>query len=794
MRSVGHPYWLPLAILLALVAVYDDHETCEPGEDARFDFYIWNSNQSVIDLEVTVTNKLPGWTHEFYVFIPGHGSFTSKTSAKFRLEKDARATTRLTIYPLATALPGNYSMTLETVLQNGTDSKSKSFTLEMLRFVDANLREDYVPHGGFVGKPGAQVHVPIQLDNKGNGYDRFLIQVETVSNKSGWSAIITSGVFHGNWTPSVGPSDFSRINVSVRVPPNALAGDGAFIEINATSEADPKVIATFKVWVSTETMYSVEVGLLGENFQEVEGGNASEAVFKVEAINTGNVHNNVSVDSGVDFNLFPGFSIRVQPPWFVIPPGAPYIFDVTIGVPAGAPKREYAFWVFVTPETAEPEKITFYVKVGQFFGVEISSPNPRNTTDPGGVLDYVVKIKNVGNGLDSIQIELLDAPLGWLTYIQPPEVSLLMTEKANIIVRVIVPTRFEEAPMGNNIVTVRANSARSETTTAQIDLIIVINQFFRVEWTYGGLPITDPSAPRAQVGIIKPNPYLNPYGNNTWQVGWYGNLPALRNYGNSEVNVSVHVSTDEPRLEIECVPSIVRIPWSWSVPVRISISAPLGTPPGVYKVELMMACDDLPEFEPRILPLKARVFFLDLAVGPIDVTSKNVTVAEGHVNVTELRYVHIEYSIENLGTGAVADAKVLVTHITPRGERNDIGSENASIAPGGSDEYSYRWYAHEPGDHRFEIKVELDNQSNTDNDVGVLEVTVVELPKAPGDDDGWMEDWRSYTTGILILALLLVLLAMLRIGRASMAESRSVDSQKDEYSEGMNGPESDEMK
>ncbi len=808
MRSSGNPYWLPLAILLALVAFascalasdwdiivrYDDHETCEPGEKAIFYFWVWNSNQSNIDLEATVQFEPPGWTHQFYVYIPDSGSFTSKSSAKFHLDREKRASISLTIYPLATALPGNYSMALRTVLQNGTDSKNKTFTLEMLRVVDANLREDYVPQGGFVGKPGATVRLPISLQNRGNGHDRFLIQVGTEWNSTGWSVSITSGVDDGDWTPSIAPSKFHKFNVSACVPSNSLAEEWVFIDINATSEADPEFIAAFKVRVSTAVVYSVEIELVDENFQEVEGGNASEAVFYIRAINTGNVHDNVSVEPGMAPEFCPNFSLRVEPLWSVLPPGASIIFEATVDVPPGALKKEYTFWVFVTPEMAEPEKITFYVKVSQFFAVELYSLDPRKTTDPGGVLDYEVRVKNMGNGLDFFGITLIDVPTGWLTYVQPIEVTLLTSEEAIVNVRVVVPQRFEEAPMGQHIIKVMASSRRFEVATAQTDLIVVINQFFLVEWTYRGSQITHPEAPRAQAGIIKPDQGLNPYGYSTWQAGFYGELPTIRNYGNSEVNVSAQMSTDEPRFEIEFEPTEAHLPWKGSTPVNVSITAPVGIPPGEYLVELILICDDDPKFEPRVLPIKVTVYTLDLAIGQINVTGDGVSVVEGHVNVTELSYVNIKYWIENQGTGPVERATVRISHISPRGERNELDTNNVSIAPGKSVRHSYRWYAHERGDHLFEIRIELDNQSRTDNDVGVLEVTVVELPKVPIDEHGVLEDWRTYITGLLLIALLIVLYAMLRGRRASIAESREGGLPKDEPSEGVNVPESGEEK
>ena len=199
--------------------------------------------------------------------------------------------------------------------------------------------------------------------------------------------------------------------------------------------------------------------------------------------------------------------------------------------------------------------------------------------------------------------------------------------------------------------------------------------------------------------------------------------------------MSVQVSTDEPHLDVECVPSVARIRWRVSIPVQISITALSGISPGEYLVELTLVCDDYLDFEPRVLPIKVTVYSLDPAIGPINVTGKSVAMMAGHVNVTELSYLYIEYWIENQGTGYVEDATVRISHISPTGERVELDTENISIAPDGSVRHSYRWYAHVRGDHLFEIKVELNNQSRTDNDVGVLEVTVVELPMAPGDDN-----------------------------------------------------------
>ncbi len=808
MLRVGHIPYLVIPVLLGIVALScyttaedyeliwedEDYKSVRPGGTVEFEFKVRNNRTSTQDFMVSLRMYQYRW-ELIYKFIAWFSNDTNLSSfndgLSFRLEGQDTARVKLRIYPPVTARPGEASFHIRLYRVSSGEYLPHFFIVNVLEYTNVELETVHEPTGGYRGEPGEGVTVILKLTNVGNVNDSFSIRAWTEWNSTGWSVEIESGLDDNGSTPELAPLDLLIIFLRVTVPSNAMAFDSAFVTINATSQSHPEWSNEIYVLVFASQIFTLSVQPLDPTDVTLEGGVCSNQTFSVRVINSGNGPINVSAIPEWDRELSPDFLMHVRPSWVVLAPGANFEFEVIIQVPADAPRKIYFLWASFYPDGNEPTKAVFSIEVEQFFAVELSSDEPRLENYPGGVLDYEVNVSNAGNGLDSFSIELLGVPSVWLTYIQPQEVSLLQNEEAKIDIRVIVSVRFEEVCSAKYNLTVKAQSARSDAE-ARFTLQVLISPFYRVEWIYGEQPVTHPSQPRAQVHIIKPEPTLNPYGVNIWQTSNLEHSPGMRNFGNYEVNLSIQVTTEELRLLISGVPEEVTIPWNESAPLQMTIEAPLGTPQGEYLVELTMVCEDDPSLEPRVLPIMVTVYHLDLAVEHFNTSGLNV-VWNGRIEVTELITIHLIYWVDNLGSVGVEGAVVHLYHIDPEGSREELEVNYVTIAPGGREKYSDAWYTREPGEHRFEVEVELEGQVRTDDDLASLNITVVEIPEEPSDDDGWMGGWRSYTTGLLLIALLIVFYAMLRVGRRWIAESREGDIPEDEPSEGVNGPKSDEM-
>jgi uncharacterized membrane protein len=770
MLRVGHIPYLVLLVLLGIVAlscnavaedyelIWEDEDTksCRPGGSVEYEFMVLNNSTSTQEFIVFLRVAQYRW-ELIYRFIAWFSNDTNLSSTNeslsFQLEGQDTARVKLLIFPPVTARPGESRFHIRLYLAGSSEYLPHFFIVNVLEYTNVELKAVHEPNGGYRGEPGEGVTVILKLTHVGDTNDSFFVKAWTEWNSTGWSVNVESGLDDNGSTPELAPLSLLIIFLRVTVPSNAMALDSAFVNINATSKAHPEWSNEIRVLVFTSQVYSLSVQTLGPTEVTVEGGVGSNQTFSGRVINSGNGLTNVSAKPEWDRELSPGFMMHVRPPWIVLAPGASFEFEALIQVPDNVPKKIYFLWASFYPDGNEPTKVVFTIEVGQFFDVELSSSEPRRATDPGGVVDLVIQVRNVGNGLDSIRISLLGVPSGWLTYIQPQEVSLLQYEVSNVDIRIIVPTRFEEAPRGTYIFTVEAQSTRSEQTRALLDISLVINRFIRFEWIFKELPITDPEAPVAQRGILKPVPYLNPYGENIW----YSPPLAIQNFGNSEVNVSLEVTTDEPRFVIWTAPFNPRLAWASSIPFYIHIEAPPGVPTGIYWVNLTLSSEDDPDYAPRLLPTRVEVYNVDVAVVEMTAQGKMVTIENGLVNVTEFTTVHLEYIVQNIGDVDAVKVNVSLYHISPDGSIEMLKSEFTTIAPGERQHLRRSWLAHDPGEHRFKVEAQLGDQARLDNDLATLNVTVNEVPEEPEGDVSWQ--W----IGLLAVIGTLVALGLLKI-------------------------------
>jgi hypothetical protein len=209
-------------------------------------------------------------------------------------------------------------------------------------------------------------------------------------------------------------------------------------------------------------------------------------------------------------------------------------------------------------------------------------------------------VTNTGNGLDSVVIDMDRVPRGWLTYLQPPEVSLLGGANATVTIRVIVPAAFEDVLATECSMTVVASSQRSDAE-ATLDIIVGYEQFHRIELTLRGVELTDPVRPVAPEGLFSPWPVID-LGNSSQVVVTLG----VKNMGNGPDTVLVGIFAEDDRIAFDGTSASFGMLAGEESDFYWVVSVPDGMPGGLYRIWVHANSEDSSQ-ETRSVPIDLEV-------------------------------------------------------------------------------------------------------------------------------------------------------------------------------------------
>ncbi len=624
------------------------------------------------------------------------------------------------------------------------------------------------PNIEYYAIPPSTVTIRFALYNVGNGVDRFLIRGESSRSEAGWVLSFESGIDEFGFTINL-TADPNRqhphfIDVKVPIPAGERAHVTAHITINATSMFNvTKQMPPAFAQISSLQYYNFQVYVNG--LDKKEGIPGEEVEFQLRINNQGNGWDTFSITPVWDTDLNPGFIASANPRSIDIDLTDNGTVQYIVKVPTNAPKKTYFFTVEIESSSPELSPVTksFAVEVGQYFAIEMESPINKASTIPGGNLEFEVTVRNTGNGLDSIVIQdILGAPSTWLTYTQPPEVTLLQDQEAIIKIIVIIPSKFEEAPIGSYNLTVPATSSRSDAS-AEFNLIIDITQFYRIEWLYQGEEITNPERPVAQPGSIRPRRSFNPYEKNYIDI-----TLEVKNFGNGGDNITMSGYSPDPRITVEITPEFTLLFRDQIKYVKVHIEVPEDLLPGVYSLFANASSQDI-TFTERVVPLDFEIENYDARVPeiPTYIDPDVGDVVRSEVNVLPRTNLSFKLKIENNGTRPLSTVTVRV--FDNYYENNVLVSWNffnftsPPIAVGdryivGERPFSptnppLYWWSNRSGEHNLVFKIFYDDQATVTNDVSDLNVTVEKLE----ENVGTLAE-NAYLVGTIIAVVIAVVI------------------------------------
>jgi len=608
------------------------------------------------------------------------------------------------------------------------------------------------PGGEFRAFPSSDVILRFAFYNTGNGFDRFIIKGRSEGNNTSWSFDFEKGVDEESITPLLPPDPFKKnphiVVVIVKIPVDERAGVAVHVSFSATSQFDPAVngppaVATI---VSLQH-YAFNVNVVGT--AEKAGTPGDEVEFELVIKNLGNGFDQFTIKPIWNQEINPGFIASANPRDLAIDMMTTETIQYIIKVPSSAPKKTYNFHAEIRSSSPELAPVTksFTVNVEQFYSIELySDESNRIQTIPGGNLEFEVTVHNTGNGLDSIVInEVLGAPAGWLTYTLPPEVALLQDQTTSVKIIIIVPSQFEEAPIGLYSLTVPAASTRSDAS-AEFILEIEIISIDRIEWlVWNNTPFRS----------------FNPY-----QKDSITNTVEIKNFGNGRNIITLESNSSDPMIALSIPLPIIDLDPDETKQIRIDITVDVDIPPGVHVV-YVTATSQGQDSIPRVQPIKFRIENYDALVPPIPTHIDYRIFHRYPMEIERGENKSFKLKVENNGTSPLhgVDVKAFdiywvdgrevrwnyFNYTTPPiavGDRFIVGER--PFTPSNPPIF---WWANRTGNHTLEFRVYYPYQSNTDNDVSSLTFTVLETPREVVDDGFHLPEVRWIIIGILLIVL-----------------------------------------
>jgi len=760
--------FLAIALVVMGVALY----TADDADAAQYDLRLvykepknfkMAKGRNPIQFNFTITHTGDALSMETYVEmveIPGDWAnlvYTAQTEAdtytdtynaggidmEILMTKGETAPMSITITPPFNQLNRTYWFTLNVYPRRDPgQNMSKRFGITIPQVAGFEIALwNPPPSGSFKAIPPSTVTIRFALWNTGNGVDHFLIQGESSRADAGWKLDFVSGVdewgFSNNLSADPNKKTPYFIDVKIPIPAGERAGVTAQVTINATSMFNvTKQMPPAFASITSLQYYNFQVYINGPD--KKEGIPGQEVEFQLKVNNLGNGWDEFSIKPVWDPDLNPGFIASANPRNLNVDTLTNGTVQYIVKVPESAPKKTYFFTAEIRSTSPELAPVTksFAVEVGQYYAIKMFSNEPvRRQTIPGGNLEFEVVVHNTGNGLDSIVInDIIGAPEDWLTYTQPPEVTLLQDQKANVKIIVIVPSQFEKAPIGFYTLTVPAASSRSDAK-AEFDLEIEITQFYRIEWQYQGEDITNPDRPVAQPGSVRPRRSFNPYEKSSIDI-----TLEVKNYGNGGDNITMSGYSPDSRIQVEVTPGYTLLLRDQVRFIKVSIEVPENLPPGVYNLFVNASSED-DDFKERVVPLDFEVENYDALVPPIPTFIDPVAgdVVRAELSIQPVSNLSFKLKIENNGTRPLSGVTVRIfdNYVDKKGQDqrwNFFNYTTPPIAVGDRFIVGERpftptnpplyWWANVTGEHVLEFKIFYNSQSVVTNDISTINITV----------------------------------------------------------------------
>lgn len=264
------------------------------------------------------------------------------------------------------------------------------------------------------GAANSTVIATFWLNNTGDGVDTYACR--GVLDNASFVWWFASGLKAGNLTNATSPGGNITIRIAVFFPADALAGTNVSVALNCSSETDTALMhETAPTTVTIPQIYWIECFAGADVTLAAHPG--ENVTFDIGLRNRGNGPDTavLSISGG---NL--SWDLLLAPTSLDLGVDESGNASLRVGIPPGALVFTYDFDVNLT--SIVPGKpvcvLRFHVPVLQQYAPAVSEP-PAEAGLPGGEVTFAFTVKNSGNALDSMIIDIANLS-GWAVFLSPP--------------------------------------------------------------------------------------------------------------------------------------------------------------------------------------------------------------------------------------------------------------------------------------------------------------------------------------------------------------------------------------
>lgn len=555
---------------------------------------------------VTLVNETAVWTH-FFQAVNDEGYHSSSGDLRLVIEPGDQTSLQLQLTPAERQRNSTYFWTVKI-----TD-EFPSFTGDEHRVgavvpyqADWELKLWQAPSGGvYVASPPATVQITMFLYNQGNGRDQFRVTLDITLASEGWGVSFPPGASKVHLTdpldPDPGKANPYILVIDASIPADAPGCRTAQVTVDVKASQDLAMQKpSMYIPVRALEFHDFRVDLLGPDQQDAVAGSPAQFRFRVH--NVGNAEDTYSIDANFDAATNPGFAARMEPDELTIDHHMNDTTTVIIDVPESAQKGTYFFTIEVRSSDVQlnPAFKSVSLNVVQSYEATISCEHPIQSADPGDRIEFDLVVENGGNAIDTFVLSQEGLPEEWLSYMNPPEVTLLQYQSANVSFILILPKAFDYSPPPANIITIVASSNRGPAE-AKLDLRVDLNRFWRVEWTVRNETVTSPDKLVAPEGTLRPRPVIDIYHTNQTYA-----TVRLVNLGTGTDEVTAWTYVEDPRIRSTVVPSGATMLHGQVLELTVHIVVPDNMSPGDHRFWVNVSSEDQGQAV-RSIPLEFEV-------------------------------------------------------------------------------------------------------------------------------------------------------------------------------------------
>ncbi len=525
------------------------------------------------------------------------------------------------------------------------------------------------------------ITVSFWLKNTGNTQDWYSCNVSVP--REDWSWNFQQGINVGpNVTNLTNILQNITIRVRVHVPDNALARENSTVSLNCTSFKAGILGMSLFVYppytrITVTQYYYIFGRITGDSTLSGVPGDQLRFDFLVQNLGNGR-------DNGVARIVPPSnfsWNALVSPGEFDLEPlnesGDRMSAQFIVTIPLDTLIFTYDFQVNVTSAvnlTTPITQLRYHIQVKQVYEPELS-PVPSRTGSPAQEIVFDFTIRNAGNGLDALLIDVVNLT-DWRVFLSPPigEKLLQVNETAAFQATVIVPKDLTKAQVGSYSQLIRITSKY-----AQLD----IGSHIYVETN-----LTVIILPRVSCALDPPesDKELNPYSFPNF-VATASFLLSLENTGNGGDAISMSAQAP-PGFNVTLSPGHLQLTLLDTKAVLVTIIAPSALPTGEYSVRII-GRSDLNVASNCSSTYRLNIFHLDAGISstvqstiqnPDRPTDEVTPVVLPDITQIEDYFVKFRVTVQNVGQRAIAagSLSLVVTDYLDCADRDPVNTEAAN--------------------------------------------------------------------------------------------------------------------